>query len=224
MAPSCKERSSTATKLKVRFLDLVRPRCMHVVGKLHIAQAFELFRWMVRTSEKFAGDRSVGTARELLSASSCVGLRRVEPFGANWRQDLWNRFHFAVLKESVSPAAAAWRRAYSINETGTRVVPIRYYTWSGGGLCSHDTGQLLDRVIRANGHLRKVHNECHPRARWLYNCALRPTASAWELFAYYGFKTDHSSSWMLPICHQQTDELFVDFLTRADRKLGQLQG
>jgi len=214
-----------ARKAKICFIDILRPtHGITVLNNLHLAQTFELFRWMVQTGDAYRRSRhSIYDIYGLLSCYSIGVNNAVRGFCDCWRRDLWRRFYYAILYQSVDPAITAWRRDYNIGEYGTRIVSISYYLpkWTGGPLNSAGTGQMIDKLLCTTGRLRKAHNRVHPQARSVHSVILEVKPAGWFFRLAYGYKSD-SSCWNVIISHQRRDELFVDFLLRTERKMERL--
>jgi len=215
------EQRKLATKKKVKFIDLARPP-NYSFYPLNFRQAFEVFRWMVKTGSPSNGYYSGGRQNvyDILSKTSGINSREVRAFtGKDWARDLKERFQWAVLLDEGSDPNGhlkRWRENEGISLTGERVIPISYFNHGG----VQDT--LLTSMLTTTGRTRQSHNSCWKKARTVYNVCLVPSAEAWSLKFYYGFSRDRSSSWDLNVARQEEGEVFDDFFRRAYSVLNEL--
>lgn len=219
------KRGPIATKLKVYFNNLICPPHINIIYGLHIAVAFEVFRWMVVTGDPYRskGYPSAGV-RELLGHHvGCVNVSSVDGFSDHWKKDLRSRFLSALLDPYTLPSIEKWRKDYKIQVNKNRIVHIRYRKpMFRGDISSNTCGQLLDRILcnTAGSKLKKQLNDSHPKAAWVQYATLVPSLyyKRWVIVLHYGHKND-SSSWSKTITIQGKKELFTDFLLRTAIKL-----
>lgn len=213
-------RSVVETKRKVDFIDLVRPTS----GSFHpygFGQAFEVFRWMVKTGQDYVDRGRVTSVYELLSSKpGCVGFREVDSFGgADWKRDLGERFAYAILHKAEDGPVKEWRDRNGISVLGTRILPIRYYS-DGTGVGE----EQLTALLTTKGETKAWHNDCHKDARTVRTGILRPYSGYWQFSLSYGFADEErmGSRWELDVARQNPGEIFTDFVVRSRQRVGEL--
>lgn len=108
--------------------DLLVPETWHSWMTLEQEQKLlEVFRWMVGTAshEHYRGDsarRTAGAQQLLNGGDSSIGYVDVRPLGADWKQDLERRFHYALMSSWASVGvqkslpSQIWRESFRSNE------------------------------------------------------------------------------------------------------------
>jgi len=218
-------RGPIASKLKVRFNELICPPHSGAFYSLHTAVAFEVFRWMMLTGDPYrTKDYPQSGVREFLGNHvGCVNCRGVDGFSDNWKQDLRARFLSALLDPDATGVVRQWRHDYKIQVGASRMIPVRYRKpMFSDGISSSNCELLLDRILKdAPGcRLKKQLNKYHADANHVQAVILVPSLyyKKWVFVMHYGAKND-CSSWAQTITIQGNDELFTDFLLRTALKL-----
>jgi hypothetical protein len=116
------------TKAKIAFVEFLRPD-FYWPNPYTIEQAFEVFRWMVRTGTAY--ERSTRWGRngpiETLSCSpSCTGFGYVAPIVS--LDDLRRRFHFGLLSaHTTSSGVDEWRGAENTHVGAEKIIAFRHH-------------------------------------------------------------------------------------------------
>jgi len=211
------------SKRKVRFIDLIRPEA---IGESHIyidiQLAFGVVQWMLRTGEKY---RSMGQWGEmgvtelLCRQPTCCNFRHLHPFTSDWRTQLFDVFHHAILSGYAPPAARKWRNDFKVTPDGEAVVHFPHYDLYGGFgnfMSNHEASELVDSVFAlGDRRFNFSPNECHPKAKWVSEAFLRVEPERYGIDLDYGYKNDsgwHRTMW------SEKDEPLIDFLQRGVAK------
>lgn len=209
------ERPALRSKMKIHFVDLLRPDHGFGFVGLSVQQAVALFQWMVRTSAGYPG------VRELLSCQgTCINFAEVRPFGPDWLADLRERFLCALLDTFLSASARRWRQEQRIDIDSTRWVPVRYYD-GGRDYCDQAVEEAVDGLFDfAEWRFRAPPNRRHPRANVVHDVRLHVYPDTYAIDLAYGYARDRSSHWCHRV-HSDRDEIFIDFVRRAAQELRQ---
>ena len=212
-----------ATKKKVRWLDFLRPRHHEVAGRVYTDQAFEAFRWLVKTGSEYRGEYKDhgGAWRTLSLGYSTIGTSGVAGFSTNWKEDLPKRFVAAILEEHCPVVVDAWRERYSIGLDGERMIPMLYATQGPPSFFA--LNKKLDALFAcAERKTRRSLNSCHTKARTIFGVSLDVEPSCYSVSFRYGYARDRGSSWRYEVGAQKGGELFGDFIERALQKLNRM--
>ena len=111
------------TKAKISFIEFLRP-CCHWPYPYTLEQAFEVFRWMVKTGAPYGEFRERGPLETLSGKPTCIGFSRVEPITSI--EDLRKRFHYALLDNYGGKTTDSWRENEKIDISQTRILRFKH--------------------------------------------------------------------------------------------------
>lgn len=211
------EPATLRTRRKVRWLDLVRPPGWWAFDGHGIQEGMAIYQWMVRTGAKYRGMNEV-----LSCKASCVNMTEPDPFGRQWKQQLRDRVHAAILETGVHAPVGKWREDHRVSVEHSRVLPISYYTNGGPESCEAAVEKRLDALFGVVGRtLAESHNPYHLRARTLVGVRLHVRPSVYEMELLYGYRSDLNggSSWSIEIARGGP---FLDFLVHAEAEVRRL--
>lgn len=217
------------TKATVSFVDLVRPDS-YWPYPYTIEQAFEIFRWMVRTGQPFERAENWGYAGpvELLSGSPSIrSMSCVKPIES--LDDLRRRFHFALLSACVTRGMREWRDAERVNVNSHRIISFPYHTPFQGAedwRCEADIIKALTNLlIGARGRKLAVSlNSVHPSVRMCKGvkiCVGRGTQFRF-IMEYGDSLKAFESHWFHELARSEGGEPFLMTLRRAIESLDML--
>lgn len=220
--------------------DLLVPETWHNWRTLEQEQKLlEVFRWMVGTAshEHYRGDsvRRTAGAQQLLNGRdiTTIGYVDIRPLGADWKQDLERRFHYALMSSWASAPAVRWRTDHQID-----LATVRQFTapwiedWEG-------TNGALSQLLSAKEGaelgepLRWQLNPFHEKAVAIHGIALaiapryragRCLGWLWSFVLSYGYSGDRYCSWTRVLAAQEPGEPLLETMERAYRQLRTLQG
>jgi hypothetical protein len=208
----------------VEFINLVRPEC-YWPQPLSLEQAFEVFRWLVRTGDGYASPTRwgcVGT-KALLSATSAnddCSVSQVESIA-----DLRTRFHYAILGVARSEAIAKWRSDHGVGPAGkVRISVPTYRPFVGARHLGWDSERAIidtfERLtLKCRGQRMAVPlNYIHLGSRYLHrvSVAVRPENFSFILtFGDEPCAERGACSWNETIASTRPGETFLDTFARA---------
>jgi hypothetical protein len=214
-----KKSGRVTIRFRLDWSQLICPSNGSVAHNLHTAQAFEVFRWLIRSAKDYHKDHQ-RDPRSVLSNSSGFG-GTVHPISLkNWKKDLRARFLDCMLSPFAGSSVRAWREAIGMYPGKSRVVPVRHYAdrFYDAPLSSADTAKTLDALSNAVGQrVNYQPNQFHRHARWVTSVLLVPCTRGWVLAFQYSYKGDDHSSWQIDVASQSPKETFVEFLMRAHK-------
>lgn len=213
-----------ATKFKVKFIDLVRPRAKH---NYDLERAIAIFRWMAETAQnpKYGPGDGWGGSDAVALLNRNLGVRRVssiDPFSRNWEAELWTTFHYALLEDCVSDRVSQWRQDHGIGIDQSRMILSPHYAgvWPeylvNRGCPGRYSGMkgMINRLFTLEGRrFKDSHNSSHLEARTIVRVVWE-TMPNHSLRLEYGYGDEWSSSWCKFI-PAQPEEMLPDWLYRA---------
>jgi hypothetical protein len=211
--------SSPPAKLKrsaeIRFVDLVRPDG-YWPHPYTIEQAFQVFRWMVTTGKEYTKYGSAGVTELLSMQPTCLNFICVRPIIS--REDLRQRFHYALLSNYGGQIVGAWKKANGISLAESRRLYFPHYTpftATAGFESERAIKDALDALlIQSTGKVLNVSlNECHKKARWVGRVDIAVSERGFSFNMDYGYEND--SGWKYVLAATIKNEPFIDTMQRA---------
>jgi hypothetical protein len=213
------------SRFRIALSDLVQPDS-RAFGAHSLEKAFQIFRWMVKTGDAYreenAWSPSTGV-RELLSASSAVGLRHVTEIASV--ADLKKRFAYAILKYPHHQSVVKWRNDHGIEFGGTVTIPYAVTTDPqerealGFGF-RQDIDMVTNDLLgghknhRMAFHLNGYHHDC----RHVHSVKVHVAASGFLFRLNYGedmVDNRIGSEWSYDLAATREGETFAATLARA---------
>lgn len=218
------QKPARKSRFNVSFTDLVRPDGFWP-QPYSLEQAFEIFRWMVKTGSGYTSPTRWGQVgvKALLSATSANDAEAVTPIRSI--ADLRERFQYAILGFARSEAMALWRAAHRV-EPGQKVrigVPV-YTPFAGahhlGWESEADIAQAFTRLT--GGHrgqaLAVSLNSVWPDVRHVHGVTVAVRADGFRFQLTFGDDPTHdrmASSWTDTLAVTRPGESFLDTFARA---------
>ena len=218
------QKPARKSRFNVSFTDLVRPDGFWP-QPYSLEQAFEIFRWMVKTGSGYTSPTRWGRVgvKALLSATSANDAEAVTPIRSI--ADLRERFHYAILGFARSEAMALWRSAHRV-EPGQKVrlaVPV-YTPFAGarhlGWKCEADIKEAFTRLT--SGHrgqaLAVSLNSVWPDVRHVHGVTVAVRADGFRFQLTFGEDPSQdrpTSSWTDTLAVTRPGESFLDTFARA---------
>lgn len=203
------------TKAKISFAELVRPDG-YWPQPYSLEQAFQIYRWMVKTGRPFSGYHQYGVY-DLLVGSGALGDGDLYYSPIRSIEMLRKRFHYAILGRPNCRKSVGWREKEHISFGQERLLHFPHYTpFAGspvlGAIFSEAQIQaLLDAYFSATGNLRLQLNPSHRKAVEIIDLVVRVDTYRFQFRfdLHYGY--DGSGWW-----HElAAGEQFVDTLGHA---------
>ena len=217
------------TKAKIAFIAFVRPDC-YWPAPYTIEQAFEVFRWMVRTGSAFERPTRWGRNGpiETLSCSpSCTGFGHVNPIVS--LADLRRRFHFGLLSAHASSSGVdEWRAAENVRVDAEKIIAFRHHKPFSGGAgwtCEAEVFKAINGLFADGQSLRTARslNPVHPSARTCKSVKIAVEGDRFRFFLTYGWPDEESTScWTHLLAWTEGNEPFLATLARAATSLAEL--
>lgn len=218
-------RPSRKRSFNITLIDLVRPEC-YWPQPLTIEQAFELFRWMVKTGDGYSTKERWGTRSvfDLLGATSGIGHSTILPVRS--LADLRTRFHYAILGRAMCEGQAKWREDFRISplETLTIRVPT-YRPFEGAAHLGWNSEAEIQKGLVAlcdgsHGKRMAVSLNCvhKDKVNWLHHVSIGVSPTGFSFNLTYGEKPIENrgvSQWNDCIARGRPGESFLDTMARA---------
>ncbi|MCX6808299.1 MAG: hypothetical protein NTW50_01355 [Candidatus Berkelbacteria bacterium] len=202
------------TKRKVSFLDLIRPERREWLAPIGPQVAFGTYGWMVENARSYSDGSSCCPIALLSGEPYLLGLSQTLPFSRKWREELYLRFHYALLFKSEYEKVLRWRFDQDINLAVTKILPIRYYAVPEHGYPESSICSEIDHLFNLAGrHFKESPNQFWPEATEIFKINLYVLGlNYWVIGIDYG-TCPESSVWHL---YRTNDagETFLDFIKR----------
>jgi hypothetical protein len=212
------------TKAKVTFVQFLRPDG-YWPYPYSVEQAFEVFRWMVRTGASYEQRARWGRRGviELLSCQpSCVNFGSVKPIRS--LEDLRRRFHYALLSAEGNTTVTSWRHDTGLTLDATRWLHFRHAKPFTAESVSRDE---LERFYRdgSTQRLTVSPNRVHTTAVTCKWTEIFVEPDKFSFLLHYGWPEEECSSrWNVELTATQHGETFTEGLRRAIRILAEMTG
>jgi hypothetical protein len=213
---------NTKSRFDLNLIELVRPEAYAFPSPYSIEEAFQAFRWMVKTGFEYRDDGQWGSVgvREILSATSGIGLEQVKPIVSI--EDLARRFQYALLGHGGG-AVQRWRDDFKI-KIGERVtIPYQVHKniyGNGAPVAPADVKKQLQRLLQPTPGQKMAMslNFVHHGVRHLHDVKIAVSPNAFRFDIHYG--TDKRSatgysSWSETLAKTRDGETFIETLSRA---------
>lgn len=218
-------------KASIRFIDFVRPDG-YWPAPYTLEQAFEVFRWMVRTgvAMKLAkgdtGTWGTSTVNNLLGTQpTCTGNIHG---GVNiYSIDrLRKGFQYAVLSGHAGQLQSRWRHENNVLPTGERIIHFRHHAPFFGPQSEADIRTALETYFSMGQQepqirLVKQLNSSYADAVELQSTNVRIMPDGFRFWIQYGVD---GSGWDHELTRTKGNETFIETFQRADRVLQYLTG
>lgn len=217
------------TKAKIAFVEFVRPDG-YWPQPYTIEQAFEVFRWMVKTGRPFERPTRWGQngPMEMLSCNpSCTEHHHVTNVLSI--EDLRRRFHFALLSAyGTSSGVQEWREAENIKIGAERIIAFRHHKPFSGGAgwtCEADVEKAINGLFHDGKTLLTATslNQYHPTARHCKSVQIAVEPDHFRFILEYGWPdSECTSHWFHDLARTEGREPFLLTTARAIDALGAL--
>lgn len=209
----------THRKLKVAWIDLVDPSCGNGFWNVPLAQAFEVYRWLIATAHEYREHGRSSPYELLYRHPSCIntGPEFQDGIGGTgWLDQLRRSLSLAILGGRGDPAVESWRADHGIDVGGESVLPVRHITLKQGHVPGHARIHLLlADLLPLTGRLNKQPVNAHyKRARNVRQGLLTTSPAGHRLYLRYGYARG-CGEWSYELALQEPDELFDAFVARA---------
>jgi hypothetical protein len=220
--------SGLRAKAKIRLVEFLRPAC-YWPHPYTIEQAFQVFRWMVKTGEGYRSPGRWGSSgvTELLSKKpSCCGFSAVSTIRS--LDDLRQRFHYALLSNHGSSAVSQWWTERRITVDAEHIISFPHYTPLAGPPRPRPRFRSEADIVRAIEDLLDKHrgerfetqlNSIHRDARVIHSIVVGVDPAGFTFDLAYGFNADGpgemDSEWRETLARSEGNEPFVDVLAHA---------
>ena len=201
------------TKMKINFMDLLRPEFLNPYYSLiGIQEAFGVYQWMVRETEGVRG------AYEALSGQpTCSGASEVKPLTNNWKKELHERFLVALLSAYCQLPFKEWKKENRVDVNESRVIHFPHYSLEKPLFIPRSkTDLIMTTFFAVSGKTtKKSYNDVHKDATSVHSIELVVTPEGYRSDLIYGYPKDKYSSWRESF-RSEEKEPFLDFLKRAE--------
>lgn len=210
-------------KAKIRFVEFVRPDSFWPHPH-SLEQAFQVFRWMVKTGSDYQRPGRWGSSGpiEVLSGEpTCLGALSVKPIKSV--DDLRSRFHFAILSADGHKSVNEWRAAHDVGIGAEKWIMFphhRPFEGGAGWFSEAEIKRALDGLFR-NGATRLINrslNQIHKTANACKRIEIQVDPDRFVFRLWYGFadEGEFGSCWLHTLAITENgEEAFIDTLRRA---------
>lgn len=174
------------TRARFHFTEFVRPDG-YWPQPYSLEQAFQVYRWLVKTAEPFSQHGKYG-AYDTLIGGGVMGSTTLHHNPIRSVDMLRRVFHRALLGRSNGSLTTAWRQKHSIAVGGCRTISFPHYVPFVGApvlgniLSEAQVQKLVGAYLGASGHLTVQLNKFHPEAIDIWGCFIR--IQTWEPYQF----------------------------------------
>lgn len=203
------------SKAKIHFAEFVRPE-IYWPQPYSIEQAFQVYRWMVKTGKPFSEYGKYGVY-DLLIGSGCMGSSDLFYNPISSLEMLQRKFHRAILARPNCSASLAWIEKEKIVYGQHRILHFPHYAPFVGSplldriMSEHQIQKLLKTYFSVTGNLRVQLNSCHAAAIEIIQAVVRVDTYDFKFVfdLHYGYE---GSGWWH---HLAEGENFIDTFGKA---------